>query len=85
MAEYSSKDIIAALKKSRKLLKTRELARKMKISQAGYKLFRSKVKEAIAEGKIEKGRGGEVLGVIAVHCIQWSLQLARPMGLAAKG
>jgi len=60
MAEYTSKDIIAAIKKSRRQLKTRELARKMKISQAGYKFFRKTVKEAIADGKIIKGRGGKL-------------------------
>jgi ribonuclease R len=60
MAEYSLKDIITVIKNSHKQLKTRELAKKMKVKQNDYKYFRHVVKEAIANGKLAKGRGGKL-------------------------
>jgi ribonuclease R len=54
-------DIINSIIKSPRPLKTRELSRKMEIDQNEYGSFRRIVKEAVAEGKLVKIRGGRLV------------------------
>jgi ribonuclease R len=48
------------LSASRNPLKIRELSRKIKVKPADYRKFRRVIKEAVAEGRLVRGRGGKL-------------------------
>lgn len=61
MAKTTIEGIIDSVGKSPRPLKTRELSRKMGIDQNEYRTFRRMVREAVAEGKLGKIRGGRLV------------------------